>query len=105
MNTTSGTYAPFKKQIISYLDGSLSPEDRSEFEAFVSTHPEFEADIRSKEDEVNLLKSLIPLGLMGRETEISLENEVRTSIFNLLRKERTSLWDKMVDSWEELLSR
>lgn len=102
---TQTSYAPFKKQIISYLDGSLSAEERSEFEAFVATHPEFEADIRSKEDEVNLIKSLIPMALMGRETEISLENEIRASIFNLLRKERSSLWDKMVDAWEDLISR
>lgn len=102
---TQTSYAPFKKQIISYLDGSLSAEERSEFEAFVATHPEFEADIRSKEDEVNLIKSLIPMALMGRETEISLENEIRASIFNLLRKERSSLWDKMADAWEDLISR
>lgn len=102
---TQTSYAPFKKQIISYLDGSLSAEERSEFEAFVATHPEFEADIRSKEDEVNLIKSLIPMALMGRETEISLENEIRASIFNLLRKERSNLWDKMVDAWEDLISR
>ncbi len=105
MNTTQSHYAPFKKQIISYLDGSLSPEERAEFEAFVATHPEFESDIRTKEEEVNLLKSLIPMGLMSRETETSLENEVRTSIFNLLRRERTGIWDKLKDSWEELLSR
>lgn len=102
---TQTSYAPFKKQIISYLDGSLSAEERSEFEAFVATHPEFEADIRSKEDEVNLIKSLIPMALMGRETEISLENEIRASIFNLLRKERSSFWDKMVDAWDDLISR
>jgi anti-sigma factor RsiW len=105
MNTTHTSYAPFKKQIISYLDGSLSPQDRSEFEAFVATHPEFEADIRTKEDEVNLIKSLVPTALMGRETENSLENEIRTSVFNLMRKERTSIWEKLADAWEELLSR
>lgn len=102
---TSTTYAPFKKQIISYLDGSLSPEERSEFEAFVATHPEFESDIRTKEDEVNLIKSMIPAAMMGKETEISLENEIRTSIFNLMRKERTGIWERISDSLEELLSR
>lgn len=105
MNTNQTSYAPFKKQIISYLDGSLSADERSEFEAFVATHPEFESDIRTKEDEVNLIKSLIPMAIMAKETETSLENEVRTSIFNLLRKERSSVWEKLKDSWEELLSR
>lgn len=104
MNTTLNQI-PVKKQIIAYLDGSLSAEERSEFEAFIATHPEIEADIRAKEDEVNLVKSLIPTAHMGRETETSLENEVRTSIFNLLRRERSGIFDRIADTWEEILSR
>jgi anti-sigma factor RsiW len=38
----------FEKKIIPYLDGSLSIEETSEFEAFISTHPEFEKKIKAK---------------------------------------------------------
>ena len=36
----------FQKKILGYLDGSLSSEDKSEFEAYVRTHPEFETQIQ-----------------------------------------------------------
>ncbi len=34
----------YQKKIVSYIDGSLSPDERSEFEAFVRTNPEFEIE-------------------------------------------------------------
>ena len=58
-------YKSFEKKIVPYLDGSLSTEEASEFEAFVFTHPEFENKIKSKQQEVELLRSRIPVAVLG----------------------------------------
>lgn len=88
-----------------YLDGSLSAEETSEFEAFVVTHPEFESQIKFKQDEIALIRSLIPTMLMSREAEISLEKEVKTSVYNLLKVEPRTLMEKIKRSCEDWLSR
>jgi ABC-type antimicrobial peptide transport system ATPase subunit len=95
----------YQKKIIPYLDGSLSAPERAEFEAYVHTHPEFESQIRSKEEELALVRSLIPLPVIARDSLDALENEMRESILNLLREEPRNLWGRMKDSWEEWLSR
>lgn len=88
-----------------YLDGSLSAQEQSEFEAFVLTHPEFESQIKSKEEEVFLLKSLIPATALSYDANESLENEMKQSIFNLLLKEEPrSFFGKVQDRWEEWIS-
>lgn len=98
-------YIPFQKKIVPYLDGSLSAEEKSEFEAFVMTHPEFEVHIKNKQDEMALIMSLIPTTVMSKNTEITLENEMKTSIFNLLKQEPKSLWERMTNSVEEWINR
>lgn len=95
----------YSKKIIPYLDGSLSASERSEFEAYVHTHPEFESQIRTKEDELAIVRSLIPTPLIAREALDALETEVRESIMNLLRDEPRNLRGKIKDTWEEWLSR
>jgi len=95
----------YQKKIIPYLDGSLTASDRAEFEAYVHTHPEFESQIRTKEEELNLVRSLIPSPIMARESLDSLENEIRESVLNLLREEPRNFWGRMKDAWEEWLSR
>lgn len=95
----------YQKKIIPYLDGSLSAPERAEFEAFVHTHPEFESLIKSKEEELALVRSLIPTPVIARENLDALENEVRESILNLLRDEPRNFWGRMKDSWEEWISR
>lgn len=96
---------PYQKKIIPYLDGSLSAEERAEFEAFVRTHPEFEAQIKKKEYELSLLKSLIPIAQPSAETIDSLETEMKHSIFNLLKEEPRNMFDRVKNSWEEWITR
>ncbi len=95
----------YQKKIIPYLDGSLSQSDKAEFEAYVHTHPEFESQIRSKEDELTLMRSMIPTPVIARDSLDSLENELRESVLNLLREEPRNFWGRMKDAWEEWLSR
>lgn len=99
------SYLSYQKKIISYLDGSLSPDEKAEFEAFVRTHPEFEAQIKNKEDELLLLKAKIPATALSAETLSSLENEMKLSIFNLLKEEPKNFLDRVKDSWEEWTNR
>ncbi len=86
---------------MSYLDGSLSIEEQAEFEAQVRTNPELEALVKNKEDEIMLLKSLIPAGQISTESLNSLEAEMKLSIFNLLKKEPKTLTDKVKNIWED----
>ncbi len=98
-------YQNYQRKIVPYIDGSMSAEERSEFEAFVSTHPDFEAQIQTKQDEINLIKSLIPVMNCSRETEASLDTELRTSIYHLLKKEPQTVWEKLKTTVEDWLSR
>ena len=94
-------YKTFEKKIIPYIDGSLSPQEVSEFEAFVMTHPEFEKIYKSKEQEIILLKKMIPQIQLPRDIKESLESEIRFSVFNLLKEEPKSLFDSLFQKWEE----
>ncbi len=95
----------YTKKIIPYLDGSLSAPEKAEFEAYVHTHPEFETQIRTKEEELSLVRSMIPTPIIARDALDTLENEIRESVLNLLREEPRNFWGKMKDAWEEWLSR
>jgi anti-sigma-K factor RskA len=91
----------FDKKITAYLDGSLGAEETSEFEAFVLTHPEFEAKIKNKKDEIQLLKSMIPTASPSEDTLRTLETEIKSSVFNLLKQEPKSMFDSLRMKWEE----
>jgi hypothetical protein len=95
----------FEKKIVPYLDGALSSEERSEFEAFVLTHPEFEEKIKNKKIEVELIQQMIPYGEMSKETLESIDHEFRTSIFNLLKEEPRSWTDHLKLKFEDWFNR
>jgi hypothetical protein len=99
------SYQTFQKKIVPYLDGSLSKDDRAEFEAFVLTHPEFEEQINHKKNEIELLRNMIPVPMIARETIESIENEMRASIFNLLKEEPKGIFDSFRIKWEEFVNR
>lgn len=99
------TYTQFQKKIVPYLDGSLTAEETAEFEAFVHTHPEFGTQIKSKEEEIQQLKAMIPKGILTRDSQESLESEIRTSVFNLLKEEPRNLWDTIRLKMEDLFNR
>jgi hypothetical protein len=94
-------YKTFEKKIVPYLDGSLQQEEIAEFEAFVLTHPDFEAQIKSRKEEIQLIKDMIPVAIISPASKESLELEMKTSIFNLLKEEPKSLFDSIRIKWEE----
>jgi len=98
-------YQSYQKKIVPYLDGSLSKDDKAEFEAFVLTHPEFEEQINFKKNEIELLRNMIPQAILARESAETLENEMRASVFNLLKEEPKGLFDSMRIKWEEFVNR
>jgi anti-sigma-K factor RskA len=95
----------YQKKVMSYLDGSMTIEEQTEFEAQIRTNPEIEALVKSKEDELILLKSLIPAAQVAPETLSSLEAEMKLSVFNLLKKEPKSVSDRVRNFWEEWTNR
>ena len=103
--STNNTNTIFKKKITAYLDGSLSAEDKSEFEAYVRTHPEFEAEINKKNEELAALRALMPAATLTAQGLESLENEMKQSIFNLLKEEPKNMMDRVKNSWEEWINR
>ena len=98
-------YTNYQKKIVPYLDGSLSRDEASEFEAFVLTHPEFEIQIKSKQQEIQLIKSLIPVAVPSKESTESIHIEMRSSIFNLLKEEPRGLWDSFRIGWDSWINR
>jgi anti-sigma factor RsiW len=105
MMEKESAYKSFEKKITPYLDGSLSKEDTAEFEAFVHTHPEFEEKIQTKRHEIEVLKSYIPSAVLSAEARSGLEEELKASVYNLLKEEQKSLWDNLRIKWEEWLNR
>lgn len=95
----------YKKKITAYLDGSLSSEDKSEFEAYVRTHPEFESEINKKTEELAELQAMLPAATLSAQGLESLEGEMKQSIFNLLKEEPKNLMDRVKSSWEEWINR
>jgi len=95
----------FSKKILPYLDGLLSSEEKSEFEAYVRTHPDFEEKIKSKKDETEYLRNLIPEIELSSRTRASLHSEIKASVFNLLRQEPKSFVEDVKDRFEEWLNR
>jgi len=95
----------YEKKITAYLDGSLGAEETSEFEAFVLTHPEFEAKIKSKKDEISLLKNMIPAVSPTEDSLRSMESEIKASVFNLLKEEPKSMFENLRMKWEEWINR
>ncbi len=98
------SYNSFQKKIVPYLDGSLSKEETAEFEAFVLTHPEFEAKIKEKRDELETIRAMIPAGLLTKESQESMESEMRTSIYNLIKEEPRGFMDTVRIKWEDFLN-
>lgn len=99
------SYKAFEKKIVPYLDGSLSTEELSEFEAFVLTHPEFEEKIKVKKSEIDLIKGMIPAAVLSPESRESLETEIKSSVFNLLKEEPRGFFDVFRIKWEEFRNR
>jgi hypothetical protein len=98
-------YQGYQRKIVPYLDGSLSKDEKAEFEAFVLTHPEFEEQINFKKNEIELLRNMIPNAQLSRESAETLEHEMRASVFNLLKEEPKGFMDSMRIKWEDFLNR
>jgi hypothetical protein len=99
------SFTNYSKKIVPYLDGSMSQDEVSEFEAYVMTHPELEAQINTKAEEMSLLKSMIPAQSPTYETHDSLESELKQSVFNLLKEDHRTLMNRIQDKWEEFVNR
>lgn len=93
-------FKAYQNKIMPYLDGTLSLEERAEFEAFISTHPEFKEELKSKESEIALLRNLIPGPDFVLRSYSNLQYEMRESVFNLLKEEPKNIWDT-INSWLE----
>ena len=105
MEKMNSNYQSYQKKIVPYLDGSLSQEEIREFEAFVSTHPEFELQIKSKQNEIDLIKNMIPEAQMSRDTIELLDIEMRASIYNLVKEEPKNIFDRVKIKFEEWSNR
>jgi anti-sigma factor RsiW len=105
MEKVSAVQSNYQKKITAYIDGALSPTERTEFEAYLAVHPEFKDQIKSKEDEVQLLKSLIPTVSLSHRTLESLDSEIKQSIFNLLKSEPKNFWENLKNRIEDWLNR
>jgi anti-sigma-K factor RskA len=95
----------YHKKIMGYLDGSLTAAEKSEFEAFTKTHPDFQKQVKQKEDELDLLRSRIPAVQLSEESRLSLEEEIKLSIQHLLKPEKTTLLEKVQGRFEDWFSR
>lgn len=98
-------YPEFQKKITSYLDGSLNPEERNEFEAFVATHPDFEQHVKKKESELAVIKGLVPSVKPTEDQLLALESEMKESIHHLLGEKPEGLFQKVKLSLVDFLNR
>lgn len=101
----SRDYQVYKRKITSYIDGSLSPEETSEFEAFVSLNPEFQFEVDKKKQEIELLKTMMPQVELSSEEQEALEEEMKASIFNLIQEKPEGFLDSIRIKWENRFNR
>lgn len=102
---TSTNVRNYQKKITAYLDGSLTADERSEFEGFVATHPEFKSEIKAKEEEIVRLKKMIPDISLSPRAKESLEHELNQTIFNLLRPMPKNFLESLKNRFEEWTNR
>lgn len=104
-NNLNNQYPEFQRKITSYLDGSLSADERNEFEAFVATHPDFEEQIKKKSSELAVIRGLVPSVKPTPEQIFSLEAEMKESINNLLGERPEGFFNKIKFSILDFLNR
>jgi anti-sigma factor RsiW len=95
----------YHKKILPYLDGSLTKPEKNEFEAFLRTNPEFEQQVKVKEEELDRIKAKIPAAQLSEESRESLEAEMRLSIQHLLKQEPKTFWAGIRIRLEDWFSR
>ena len=88
----------FARKIPAYFDGTLKESERTEFEAYVGSHPEFADYFRKKEVEQNSIKMRIPNTELDSVALEALESEVKEVIKNLFHEDDASL-SKRVGNW------
>lgn len=98
-------YQSFEKKIIPYIDGTLSTDDRNEFEAFVATHPDFQATLKVKQDEIFAIRSLIPNVSLSASSKATLEGEMKTSVFNLIKERPKNIVEYVKNFYQEITNR
>lgn len=99
------TYLKYQKKIVPYLDGSLEPQDKSEFEAFVSTHPDFEKLVKERESEIIRLQKMIPSMDPSEDSRESLQTEMKASVDNLFEEVPQGRWKNLKLKIEDWLNR
>ncbi|MBY0517653.1 MAG: hypothetical protein K2P81_12125 [Bacteriovoracaceae bacterium] len=88
----------FARKVPAYFDGTLRDSEKTEFEAYVGTHPEFAQYFRQKEAEQNTLKLRVPDALLEASETESLEGEIKEIIGNLFVEDDARL-TKKVSNW------
>lgn len=84
----------YQKKMTAYLDGTLPATERSEFEAYVETHPDFAQMFNKKKEEIEFLKSIIPEAKLSEESSDSLKSEINFSVKQLLSDEEEGMFSK-----------
>jgi anti-sigma factor RsiW len=102
---TSASYRNYEKKITAYIDGSMEPAERTEFQAFIAIHPDFQIKIKAKEEEIEHLRSLIPVVEFTPRAQESIDYEIKQSVFNLLKRRPKNFWESLKDRYEEWISR
>lgn len=98
-------YQSYEKKIVPYIDGTLSTDDRNEFEAFVATHPDFQEKLKVKQDEIFALRSLIPNVTLSATSRATLEGEMKTSVYNLIKERPKNVVEYMKNFYQEMTNR
>jgi anti-sigma-K factor RskA len=94
-------YQRYEKKIVPYIDGTLSMDDRNEFEAFVATHPDFQEKLTVKQNEILDLKNMIPVIILSDDSRYTLEQEMKVSTFNLLKDRPKNVVEYVKNLFEE----
>jgi len=93
----------FAKKIPAYFDGTLRDSERTEFEAYVGTHPDFAAHFRQKEADYQSLRLRIPNQGLSPEAQERLEVEAKEVIHNLFRDDEATVGKRFSSWFKELL--
>jgi|GEM_PF-6032920 len=93
------------QRINSYLDGTLSSDERSKFEAMMRLDKTLSLKVREKKEEYDLFCRLIPNQRPTPESFEMMQTEMRNSVFDLVEEKPDSFSDLVRIKWENLINR
>lgn len=89
-----------EKQILSaYIDGTLSPTKKMEFETLLKNRADLQEEILRRRTQISRMLNYIPRVGLSKEARENIEQEVKSTIKQVIDQKNESLWERIKDTF------